>query len=450
MEASDPTLYDYQITKEDFAHRPAMVIPVIRPVQHPYSNKNAGFVYLSISQQMFIHEMANYTLDDKSTLFLKIGDVYYQLKEDSMIPLEASLEFQDFSEHYQIQNDTEVFYLENNGSKSVAISRPLSFHSCSVIQTITPGSFLQQLHRYVFLGILIFVVVLIIGLFLTGMLSRLFTQPVIRLRKRISLIAGGDFTQDDTILWDNELGDMGRDINQLSLDIKTLIDNRLTAENQKRNYEYQLLQSQINPHFLYNTLNSIKWMATIQKADGIAEMTLALSRLFKNISKGANILVSIRQEFDLLEDYFTIQKYRYGGAISMEYEITDEELLLNEIPRFSLQPIVENAIFHGIEPKGRAGIIKIKLYSVPKDMVCIDVTDNGVGMSREKIIRLLTEDVPDHSSFFRNVGISNVHRYLQYTYGEPYGLHIESEVGQYTTVSTLLPHKILNEEEKQL
>lgn len=448
METANLDSYRFQIVVEDFAHYPALVIPIIRPIQHPYSSRIAGFVYLSVSQELFVHEMSNYTLDDANRLFLKIGDAYYRLDGSDLTSLEAAPEFEAFSENYHIQWDTKVSYLKNADGKQLAVSRPLSFGSCAVIQTVSPGNLRQQLSRYLLLGLLIFGVVLLIGLIITGMLSRLFTQPVTRLRNRIGLIAGGDFSRDDTILWDNELGDMGRDINQLSQDIQTLIDNRLTAENEKRDYEYQLLQSQINPHFLYNTLNSIKWMATVQKADGIAEMTLALSRLFKNISKSASLFVTIRQEFDLLGDYFTIQKYRYGGMISLEYDVANEALLCNEIPRFSLQPIVENSIFHGIEPTGHPGAIKIKLYQAQADTVCIDVTDNGVGISADKIGHLLTEDVPDRGSFFRNVGVSNVHRYLQYTYGERYGLHIESEPGQYTTVTIQIPFKVLKEEEQ--
>lgn len=174
---------------------------------------------------------------------------------------------------------------------------------------------------------------------------------------------------------------------------------------------------------------------------GIAEMTLALSRLLKNISKGTTMQVTIRQEFDLLNDYFTIQKYRYGGTITMDYVITDQTLLDNVIPRFSLQPIVENAIFHGIEPKGQAGNIVIRLFAPDAQTVQIDVRDNGVGISPEKLQELLTDNTPDRGSFFRNVGVSNVHKRLQYTYGEAFGLRITSETGAFTTVSTLLPRK---------
>lgn len=219
-----------------------------------------------------------------------------------------------------------------------------------IAQVIPMSTFRRQFSQYLYLLLLIFTAVAAVGLCLFAALSRSLTRPIKKLRDRISIIAGGDFTQDNSILWNNELGDMGRDINQLSRDISGLIDRRVAYEKEKMDYEYRLLQSQVNPHFLYNTLNSIKWMATIQNAPGIAEMTLALSRLLKNISKGSSAFVSIRREFDLLNNYFSIQKYRYGGMITLEYEIDSDALLDNEILRFTLQPIVENAISTASSP----------------------------------------------------------------------------------------------------
>lgn len=438
--------FSFQVTDEPFTLRPAKIIPIIRPFPHPYTGGNVGFIYLAVSLELFADEMSNYTREEGNELFFAIGDSYYKIENDGAIVLSDPPQFENFTEGDQVRDNTLVASLSRDGQNFIAVTRPLVFNGCSVTQIISPETFNRQFHQYFILIGLIFLAIMVIGFILIFVLSRAFTKPVEKLRRRISLIAGGDFTQDTEILWNNELGDMGQDINQLSRDIEELIAKRLEDENQKRDYEYRLLQSQVNPHFLYNTLNSIKWMATIQNAPGIAEMTLALSRLLKNISKGTSILVTVRQEFELLNDYFTIQKYRYGGAITMEYEIQEEALLDNEIPRFSLQPIVENAIFHGIEPKGQAGSIHICLSAPDKDTVQIDVTDNGVGIAREKIQMLLTDDTPDHGSFFRNVGVSNVHKRLQYTYGENFGLQIESEVGSYTTVRTLLPRKVLENE----
>ena len=196
------------------------------------------------------------------------------------------------------------------------------------------------------------------GFFISFLLGRIINRPVRRLRKKIRVISESDFSRDPGIEWDDELGDIGRGINEMSLKIVSLLENRLADEREKRDLEYRMLQSQINPHFLYNTLNSIKWMATIQNATGIAEMTTALSRLMKNVIKGSRTVVSLREELALLDDYFLIQQYRYGGAIVYEKKV-GEEFLSVPIPCFTMQPLMENSIFHGIEPKGGSGRITL-------------------------------------------------------------------------------------------
>lgn len=183
------------------------------------------------------------------------------------------------------------------------------------------------------------------------------------------------------------MGDIGRGINGLSRSVCTLMEKRLEDERQKKDLEYRMLQNQINPHFLYNTLNSIKWMATIQHATGIAEMTISLSRLLKSVSKRNERLVPLQEEFALLNDYFTIQQYRYGGTITLDVIWIEDERLCQDcmIPRFTLQPLVENAIFHGIEPKGCAGSIELTIKTDKETGdVLILLTDDGVGMSDEQ------------------------------------------------------------------
>ena len=205
-----------------------------------------------------------------------------------------------------------------------------------------------------------------------------------------------------------------------------------------------MLQSQINPHFLYNTLNSIKWMATIQGAEGISEMTTALAKLLKSLSKGTSLLVPVREELSLLQDYFTIQRYRYGGTITLNIHAEEDSILDIPVIKFTLQPLVENAIFHGIEPKG-SGHIDINLYyedsqseGAPPD-VRIDVTDDGVGMSREKAEQILLSNGDNRADFFREIGVSNVQKRLQYEFGKQYGITVKSAEGEFTTMSILIP-----------
>ena len=207
--------------------------------------------------------------------------------------------------------------------------------------------------------------------------------------------------------------------------------------------EYLALQNQINPHFIYNTLNSIKWMATIQHAPGIAEMVMALSRLLKSISKSNERLVPLYEEFALLNDYFTIQQYRYGGTITLDVSYIEDESLNHSclIPRFTLQPLVENAIFHGIEPKGSAGEVTLRVErDTANGDVLIHLTDDGVGMTPEQAAKALQEPGPEEAAAkYRHVGMWNVHKRLQYSFGEAYGMSIESEPDIGTTVTIRLP-----------
>jgi two-component system sensor histidine kinase YesM len=203
-----------------------------------------------------------------------------------------------------------------------------------------------------------------------------------------------------------------------------LMDKTIADEKNKKENEYRMLQNQITPHFLYNTLNSIKWMATIQNAGGIAEMTTSLSRMLQTVSKDVRKVVPLRDELSLLGDYLVIQKYRYGDSVTFEKEIADDALLDTLIPRFTLQPLIENAIFHGIEPKG-AGTITVKITNnTDAPEVLVTITDNGIGMNAEVIA---------------GMGIRNVDERLRYAFGELYGLRIESEEGKYTAITIRLP-----------
>lgn len=215
------------------------------------------------------------------------------------------------------------------------------------------------------------------------------------------------------------------------------MERRLADEKARQDLEYQMLQSQINPHFLYNSLNSIKWMATIQNAHGIAEMTTSLSHLLKSIAKGQQLLVPLNEELSLVRDYFVIQKYRYGGAVTLEEDL---EPGLDEIPipRFTLQPLLENAIFHGIEPKGGAGTVVLCARHTGGTLT-LTVTDNGVGMEPEQASALLAGQRDGSGGLFQQIGLYNVHRRIQYEFGPDYGLSVESEPGVYTRVTVRLP-----------
>ncbi len=433
--------YDFTIGFQDdpFSIKENQIFPLIRPVYHPYNSSVIGFVYTEISTSLFTGAAQRYVRSENTTVYFSTGSQTYAITPDA-VTLSTDLDDLEYYDYDIRLNSNTLLQRSTQNMHQLYITIPLSVEGCSMTIPISEGSFFERADGHFNILIPILVMVLVSGILLYIALSRTVTHPVKCLRNRLLAIAAGDFSQDASIEWDNEFGDIGRSINQLAVDIHNLIDEKVSHEKQKKDYEYQILQSQINPHFLYNTLNSIKWMATIQNATGIAEMVTALSHLLKNIAKGKHTIVTIQDEITLLDDYFTIQKYRYGGTITLDYQIDDPALLRNPTLRFTLQPIVENAIFHGIEPKGQNGHILIHIYQISEKDMRIDITDNGIGMEESTIVSVLNGDSSKRSQFFKQLGISSVHKQIQYTFGDAYGITITSKPNEFTTMSILLPY----------
>lgn len=418
------------------------VIPVIRTMSASSGGATAK-VYIAVSSDLITDTIHDYSLMQDNELFWFMGDNIWNIEDGSLTPFEGT--YSDFIEEENpnqlVLLDRRTRVLEYQGKTLLAY--PVGTHNLYIVQALPEVVLLGQLPTMLipFIGAL--AAILLLGLILALLLRNMIAAPVAALQAQLQRIGEGDFTPNPDIEWANEMGDIGRGINGLSRSVCTLMEKRLEDERQKKDLEYRMLQNQINPHFLYNTLNSIKWMATIQHATGIAEMTISLSRLLKSVSKGNERLVPLQEEFALLNDYFTIQQYRYGGTITLDVIWIEDERLCQDcmIPRFTLQPLVENAIFHGIEPKGCAGSIELTIKTDKETGdVLILLTDDGVGMSDEQAKQILTEPSAEQAGAkFRHVGVWNVHRRLQYSFGEDYGLSVDAQLGQGTTVTIRLP-----------
>lgn len=285
---------------------------------------------------------------------------------------------------------------------------------------------------------LVFLSSIVIGFILSLLFSRYLTHPIMRLSQHMEVIASGDFSKNPDIESDDELGMIGRQINQMSSQVSVLMENRIRDEQEKMGLEIKMLQAQINPHFLYNTLDSIKWIATLQHNSGIVKVVSALSSLLKNMAKGFNEKVTVRQELDFLDSYVTIEKIRYIELFDVDISVDAPSLYDARIIKLTLQPLVENSIFSGIEPSGKPGLIRIHVFTQDQ-ILYISVRDNGVGISEENIARMLTDTSRVTKHYMSGIGLPNVDRRLKLVYGEEYGLHIESQVGIYTCVTVSLP-----------
>jgi two-component system sensor histidine kinase YesM len=203
--------------------------------------------------------------------------------------------------------------------------------------------------------------------------------------------------------------------------------------------------AQINPHFIYNTLHTIIYMAKKIEATDIVDMTRSFISVLHDAVKisDGRLFVSLKQELDVVDKYLIIQKYRYRDRFAVEYEL-DESLDDCLVPKTILQPLVENSLLHGILPTAKAGRIKISTIAGNESMT-IQIEDDGAGMSREAIDKLMNENQDMQASAIhtdnamRSIGLPNVHQRIQYLCGEKYGLAIDSEPGRFTRISISLP-----------
>ncbi len=409
------------------------LMPLIRPLQ--YSKRRSprdAWVCLTLSPKLF-QDTLGLLSQDKSVLIMT-GD---------FSPV-SSMNMEAFS-----HQDLEIFlnaHQDRTGSQKVHLSDMdciLTWERLSVsgliLCEVLPLKNIALNPEAIQATIgLVFLSSILIGLLLSLLFTRYLTRPVMRLINHMEVISSGDFRRNPAIESDDELGIIGRQINEMSSHVSVLMENRIRDEQEKMNLEIKMLQAQINPHFLYNTLDSIKWIATMQHSTGIVRVVSALSSLLKNMAKGFNEKVTVRQELDFLENYITIEKIRYIELFDVEITVEDPALYHAGIIKLTLQPLVENSIFSGIEPSGKPGLIQIHIYS-REQVLYIRVRDNGVGITQEDIDRMLKDTSRVTKHYMSGIGLPNVDRRIKLVYGQEYGLSIESQVGLYTCVTVSLP-----------
>lgn len=301
--------------------------------------------------------------------------------------------------------------------------------------------FLHEKQKVTTLFILAVMVTGVSILFAILYLGNKLMQPIHIISDYIKHVPESGFKGNMILESDDEFKTIAVSINAMEGEIRQLLEEQRREAEVKKALEFQVLQNQINPHFLYNTLNSIKWMATLQHADTIRDMTAALGRLLQNISKGEEHKIPVYEEMSLLDDYILIQDIRYNGKIQVEYHIGNREITQAYIIKFLLQPIVENAMFHGIEPNGGCGTIHIYLDLEREDLL-IRILDDGIGMTQEQMQKLLS---PKHEEKnvrgLSGVGIRNIHQRIIMTYGKQYGITIASQLGEETQVTIRIPYE---------
>jgi two-component system sensor histidine kinase YesM len=278
-------------------------------------------------------------------------------------------------------------------------------------------------------------VALVVSVFFTGGIAR----PVIELRSLMKEAEEGNLAVRFEGRQEDEIGHLGKSFNTMIEEIQKLIDMVYREQQSKREAELKSLQEQIKPHFLYNTLDTIQWMAQEHGAQDIVKVVGALTRLFRiGLSRGKE-MIRLTDELEHVRSYLIIQKARYEDKFDFSLSAEDG-VLCCMVLKLTLQPLVENAIYHGIKERRGHGTIRVE--ALRRDaMLLLRVSDDGVGMSPRKLeeVRALLTASHPHGEGLAGYGIHNVHERIQLSFGTRYGLSFESASDRGTTVEVLHP-----------
>lgn len=408
------------------------ILPILQPMYDGAYKEQKGWVFVSISSKLFDSILKNSDMGNECIAVTAKGNRITQIHEKE--------ENEDLLDSILAENGIKGNYIRKVRGVESIISYQRSEKSGILIYEILPINQLNNDKEVIlWTMILIFLGCIVIGLILSLIVTNQIKKPIDRLSTHIKRnIANGNFEHNREIETMDEIGEIGKAINQMSIQMEELLHFRINSEKEKKDLEIRMLQAQINPHFLYNTLDSIKWIAVIQKNSGIVKVVTALSSLLKNMAKGFNEKVTVRKELDFLSDYITIEKIKYVELFDVHINVDDPKLYNAKIVKLTLQPIVENAIFSGIEPSGKNGIITIHVYEENQNLI-ITVRDNGVGISQDKIETILSQPNNMKSYTMNGIGLPNVDRRFKLVYGEMYGLHISSELNEYTEIKLTIP-----------
>lgn len=277
-------------------------------------------------------------------------------------------------------------------------------------------------------------VTVVLMILLIIILSNILTKPLVQLEQGAEKIAQGDMSIRFHFRTQDEIGKLGKIFNDMVVQIETLIQTAEEAGKKKREYELALIQEQVKPHFLYNTLDIIIILIDMGKPRDAHRATKKLADYYKNSLSSSEDVVSLEKEFQITEDYLDVQMIRYGDKFSYEIDAQDADTRFM-LPKMTLQPLVENALYHGLKYQKGWGTIHISAKWTDNEML-LEVSDNGIGMRKEKLTELLQENKP-HKHF----GIYSVDHRLKLYYGEGYYMEIQSEYEKGTQIFLHLPKK---------
>lgn len=335
----------------------------------------------------------------------------------------------DKEKHNYIQYKTTI--------DKVAIYSDIGSNGWKIIKTISTDYLYKELNKiqsYFILGGFLYGLVIIVFMLI---FSFRYTEPMIKMMGVIKKAEQGDLTVRTEVKSNDEVGQLGHSLNNMISEMQVLIDRLIKEEKEKKEVELEALHAQINPHFLYNTLNTIKWMAKIQGNVSVSKAITALVKLLRISTNLGRDMISLKEEIDYVKNYIVIQELRFNEGINIIYNI-EESCFDLTVPKLIFQPIVENSIIYGMGDEGHELNIKIQGY-IKEDKLIIEIEDDGPGIEDNILKNILTGNSDKNK--LSKVGLNNVNQRIKLYCGDDYGLDIRTSLGVGTKVIVVLPIK---------
>jgi two-component system sensor histidine kinase YesM len=413
-------------------YRYPWVISLVRTLPQGSSGESLGLIQVDLNYEIIARLCKGIQLGDSGYVFIlgRTGDIMYHPRQQLIYGNLTS------------EKIPQILALDGGNMRAVVDGRAILYTVVRSKETgwqVVAVSYLDELFRasrnaeYIFLMLSLLVLVGAVGA--AVLIASNISRPIESLRRSMQAVESGNFDIDITVAARNEVYQLARDCDIAVKKVRDLIAQNRAEQELKRKLELRTLQAQINPHFLYNTLDSIIWMIELGETERAIDMTSSLARFFRiGISRGEET-ISVRTEIEYVRTYLEIQKQRYQDKLSFAIDVASELHDL-QILKLLVQPLVENAIYHGIENSEGPGMIRITGERDGEAMV-IRISDNGVGMSPEQLAALrggLIEPRPANG-----VGVHNVQERIHVYFGLEYGVSFESALGRGTVATIRIP-----------
>lgn len=437
IENPDKLICEYEESGYTDNQKNSPVLVMAKVLSYGETNQYDGIIFISIKESEFENIYEYFTSDTNDIIILNQDEEVVSSNERGYLTGEKQEKLKFILTKVEMEdNALEEVKDKSRGNVEMYLTQKIQGTNFRMLGIIDPNVAFQQQYNMKNNILLTLVITILISFFIFVFIRQQ-TRPLSKLADKMRLVQKGNMQEYVQIEGTEEIQELSKTYNTMLQRINQYIEEKLKIQEEKRNAEIHALQMQINPHYMYNTLASIKWLIWQGDTAKSTAVIDAFISLLRNTISNTDEFVSVEQEIENLRNYTLINQTRYGDAVDVEFYVSEscKECL---VPKLILQPFVENAFFHAF-PKGMSGEISV-FVKEERHYLRFDIVDDGVGMGTETLSALRNKTTKK-SEHFTGIGINNVDDRIKLIYGMDYGINIVSEKEKGTTITILLPRR---------